>query len=150
MNPPVARINDQMGAMVPGAGSGPDLWTEVHGQVQNQLALLESAVRQKVPGVRVMQGRTKGEMFYLFTYRTFSLPEKEADPIVCGITFAPAAEGVAIEADVSGEQSGLLLFSLPGRTVPSCREALLSAGTEAARELGTSADKIAETLEVSG
>ena len=87
-----------------------ETWTEVHDEVQRQFVILETEVRRKLPGIRVAAGRTQGERFFLFSYRTFSLPDSALDPVVAGITFTPAEQGVTVEADVSGEGIGDRIF----------------------------------------
>jgi hypothetical protein len=124
----------------------PDLWTEVHDEVQGQLALLETDVRRQVAGIRVDTGRTKGDRFFLFSYRTFSLPDRTLDPVVAGITFTPVREGVTVEADVSGERTGNGISSVPSKTVAHSREELLAAARESARKLRQPAEAIAAAL----
>jgi hypothetical protein len=119
------------------------LWTEVHDEVQGQLALLETEVRRQVAGVKVDTGRTKGDRFFLFSYRTFSLPDRTLDPVVAGVTFTPARQGVTVEADISGEQTGYGIFSVPSKTVAQAREELLAAARDAAQKLRQSAEAIA-------
>jgi hypothetical protein len=123
-----------------------DFWTEVHEQVQRQLAVLETEVRGRVAGVRVDQGKTQGKQFYLFSYRTFTVPNSGLDPVVSGITFAAAEEGVTIEADISGERTGDLIFSVASKTVANRREEVLAATDEVARKLCQSAEAIAAPL----
>src|SRR5438067_1673544 len=103
--PPVARMGylDRLAALPPTPAFTPELWTKVHDEVQEQLELLETEVRRKVAGVRVDAGRTKGDMFFLFSYRTSSMPDTALDPVVVGMTFTPEHQGVTVEADVSGE-----------------------------------------------
>jgi hypothetical protein len=123
-----------------------DFWTAVHEQVQRQLSVLENEVRQRAADVRVDQGRTNGKQFYLFSYRTFSLPKAGLDPLVSGVTFTPAQDGVTIAADISGEQTGHLIFSVPSKTVANQREAILAAAEESARKLCHLADAIAAAI----
>jgi hypothetical protein len=122
------------------------LWTVVHEEVQQHLASLDGEVRSKVAGIRVQAGRTKGDKFFLFTYRTFSVPDSALDPVVVGITFTPAYQGVRVEADVSGEQTGDGILAVPGRTAANAREGLLAAARESARDLCQSAEAIAAAL----
>jgi hypothetical protein len=145
---PVARMDhlERLLALAPGPEVTPDLWTEVHAQVQGQLAVLENEVRQKVAGVRVSTGRTKGEQFFLFSYRTFSVPDSALDPVVAGMTFTLAHQRVNVEADISGEGTGDLIVPVTSRTVASSREELLGAARESARELCQSAEAIAAAL----
>jgi hypothetical protein len=130
----------------PIVGDTGDFWTVVHERVQRQLSVLEAEVRRRARDVRVGQGRTNGKQFYLFSYRTFSSAATALDPLVSGITFTPAQEGVTIAADISGEQSGDLIFSVPSQTVANQREAILAAAEESARRLCHSADAIAAAI----
>lgn len=141
--PPVARTEylDRLAALP----SEP--LDAVHHEVQEQLALLESEVRRRVPRVRVEAGRTSGSAYFLFSYRTFSLPDSDLDPVVAGITFTPAHPGVTLEADVSGEQTGDPIFSLPPKTVTDSTEELSAAARESARSLFRAAEAIAGALQ---
>jgi len=123
-----------------------EFWTEVHDDVQEQLAVLERDVRQGVAGVRVTAGSTRGENFLLFSYRAFSLPESDIDPVVAGMTFTRADKGVKVEADVSGEQTGDLIASTPNRVAADSRHELLAAARQSALELCQSATAIAAAL----
>jgi hypothetical protein len=146
--PPVARKEylDRLAALPPRTVFPAELWTEVHDEIQTQLGLLESEVRRKMAGIRVNAGRTQGDRFFLFSYRTFSLPDGGLDPVVAGLTFTPAEEGVKVEADVSGEQTGDWISSVPSQTVANLRDELLAAAREAARELCQSAEAIIAAL----
>jgi hypothetical protein len=149
MTPPVAGTNHagRQVALPPASDLGSDLWTEVHGEVQKQLAGLESEVRRRLPQVHVQKARTQGERFYLFSYRTFSIPDSGLDAVVAGITFTPADQGVTLDADVSGEQTGDCLYSLPRHTVPHSSEELHAAAGGAAQKLCPSAEAIAAALQ---
>ncbi|HEX3657910.1 MAG TPA: hypothetical protein VHV55_19130 [Pirellulales bacterium] len=107
---------------------------------------LEADVRQKMPGIRVRAGHTSGRHFYLFSYRTFSMPDTALDPVVVGITFTSVEQSVTVEADVSGEQIGDCISSAVSKTVPSSKEALLAAARELAQNLCQSADAIVAAL----
>jgi len=146
---PVARKEhlDRLAALPPRPAFTPELWAKVHGEVQEQLGLLETEVRRKVAGVRVDAGRTNGDMFFLFSYRTFSMPDSALDPVVVGITFTPAHEGVTVEADVSGEQTGDWIAAVPGKPVAHSREEVLAMACESARKLCQSAEAIAAALQ---
>jgi hypothetical protein len=147
--PPVARKENlaRLAALPPGPAFPPELWTKVHDEVQAQFALLETEVRRKVAGIRVVAGRTKGGSFYLFSYRTFSIPQSDVDPVVVGLTFTPARQGVTVEADVSGEQTGDMISSVPSSTVANSGEELLAAARESARDLCQSAESITAALQ---
>ena len=129
---PVARKEnlDRLVVFLPSSELGRELWTEIHDEVQEQLAPLERDVRQRLVGVRVDAGRTNGDMFFLFSYLTFSVPESGLDPVVVGMTFRPAGPGVVVDADASGEQTGDLISDRPSTSVENSREALLSAVRE--------------------
>jgi hypothetical protein len=145
---PVARTENlaRLAALPQRSAFTPELWTRVHDEIQEELARLETEVRGRVSEIRVDAGRTQGNMFFLFSYRTFIAPDSSLDPVVVGITFTPGDQGVAIEADVSGEQTGDWISSLPRKTVANSREALLSAARESARKLCKTADAITFAL----
>jgi hypothetical protein len=146
--PPVARKEylDRLVAFSPRLARTPELWISVHEEVQEQLTSLETEVRRRVTGIRVDAGQTKGDKFLLFSYRTFSIPDSALDPVVAGLTFIPAQQGVTVEADVSGEQTGDWISSVPSRTVVNSREEVLVAARESAQKLSQSADAIAAAL----
>jgi len=148
MTQPITRSDDvdHAAALPLGSAVSRDLWTEVHEQVQGELALLEREVRQRVADVRVDAGRTKGDGFFLFSYRTFSLPDSAFDPMVSGMTFTPAKEGVTVEADVSGEQTGDCISSVPSKTVGKSSDELLAAARDLARKLSQSTDAITAAM----
>jgi hypothetical protein len=143
--PPVARKEglERLDLAPKGAS---DLWSEVHDEVQAQLAGLESEVRDKLPAAQVRSGRTSGERFFLFSYRTFSLPESEIDPVVAGVCFTQAGPGIAVEADISGEHTGDVILSAPGKTVPNSPDELLAAARGAARKLCQTTEPIVAAL----
>ena len=96
--------------------------------------------------LRVDAGRTKGDKFFLFSYRTFSIPDSALDPVVVGMTFTARRHGVTVEADVSGEQTGDIILSLPSKTVADSDEELLAQACESARKLCESAEAVAAAL----
>jgi hypothetical protein len=122
------------------------LWNQLHDEVQLQLQLLEAEVRRKLAGLRTEVGRTKGSTFFLFSHRTFSVPENGLDPVVAGMTFTKAEQGVTVEADVSGEQIGDFVYTVPRKIVAPNKEELLLATRESARTLTQSAEAIANSL----
>lgn len=147
-NQPVAsnENTDRLAAFPPGPALTSEIWCEVHVEVQRQLAILETEVRRRLPGIQTAAGRTQGERFFLFSYRTFSMRDSALDPVVAGITFTPADQGVTVGADVSGEGNGDRIFLVPSKTVADCREGLLEAARESARELCRSGEAIAKAL----
>src|ERR1051326_3467099 len=146
--PPVPRREylERLFVCCPGPELPSQFWTGVHARVQESLDCLETEVRRRLPEVRVEAGRTKGERVYLFTYRTFSFAGTGCDPVVAGIAFTPAQEGVMIEADVSGEETGDLILCLPPMTVAKTSEELRPAAQVLAEKLGQSAEKIVRAL----
>jgi hypothetical protein len=144
---PVAR-NDYLDrlALPPEPLLAPAFWDEVHEEVQGPLTQLETALRQKLPGVRGSVGHTRGEHFLLFSYRTFAMPALDTDPLVAGITFTLGDQGVRVEGDVSGEQTGDYIASVPGETVGASRDDILAAGRNVAERLVKSVDEIAAAL----
>ena len=140
---PVARnaYLERLGALRPRPALALGLWANVHKEAQLQLDSLETDVRQIVPGIQVSSGRTRGDHFLLFTYRTFCVPG-----VVVGMTFTAVDQRVAVEADVSGEQTGDCISSVPSKTVANSRKELLAAARESARNLCRSARAIAAAL----
>jgi hypothetical protein len=62
--------------------------------------------------VMVRPGRTSTQRFPLFSYLTFSQPDRpETDPVVVGVDFAFQAEGLLVRGDIAGEESGQVFFS---------------------------------------
>jgi hypothetical protein len=149
MTQPLVRTEylDHLGTLSPNSDGVPDPWTDVHEQIQLQLAVLEKEVRGKAPGVRVDSGRTRGDSFFLFSYRTFSMPHNAVDPVVVGMTFTPVEQGVGVEGDVSGEQTGDVILSVPSETVAASREHLVAAARTMAEGLCRSAEAIVAALE---
>ena len=146
---PVARkeYQDRLELLPPNSESKSELWNQVHDEFQEQLAPLETAIRQKIDGVRVEPGRTRGEKFFLFSYRTFSIPGSAIEPVVVGLTFTPTHSGVIVEADASGERTGDIISSMPGETLAGERDELLAAARKSAEKLFQSADAIAAALQ---
>jgi len=144
--PPVLRFVDLERLEVCGPGDRDEFWADIHQGIQQQLTRLEAEVRRKVDRIRVDEGRTSGGNFFLFSYRTFSIPDSDLDPVVVGITFTPASEGVTVEADISGEQMGDLVASLPTITVADSPKELLETASALARKLCQSASAIATAL----
>ncbi len=152
-DPPIFRTEhlERLAAFGSPAEIGDPLWNEVHDRVQRVLGRLDEPVRSIVPHVNVTSGRTQGRSFYLFTYRTYSRTDApEIDPVVVGLTLAPAdhdaRELVVIDADISGESTGDGIERLPLRTVRAVREELLLAVHETAFELSHHGQRIAESL----
>jgi hypothetical protein len=145
--PPVARCNDlqRLEAFSP-TRDHEEFWTQMHEVVQEQFSVLETEVRQLVPGVQVAAGCTRGEHFMLFTFRKFWMPNSEVDPVVAGMTFTSRDEGVHIEADVSGEQTGDYISSASIRIVRTLGDELLVEANQMAKRLQESAEAIAVAI----
>ncbi len=141
--PPVVRKSylDRL-ELPPRRVLAPELWADVHNEAQSHLEALATEVRRTLAGIRVDAGRTNGNNFYLFSYITFSMPDSAVDPVVVGITFTPAYNGVTVEADISGEQTGDPILSLPNISVAGLRKDLISAASTLARRLCQSAAAI--------
>src|SRR5690348_9807386 len=94
--PPVtpAEHPERLDALPPKPEIPPDVWAEVHDAVQAELTLLESDVVRNLAAACGSAGQTRGERFFLHSYRTFSVPGESIDPVVAGLTFTPASEGV--------------------------------------------------------
>jgi hypothetical protein len=145
--PPVGRTEHlERLAILADQPADAEWWDDVHETVQVELALLEVKIRRTVPGIRVDAGRTRGDRFHLFSYRTFSLPDGHVDPVVAGVTFSPTPNGVAVEADISGEQTGDWIVAARSTTVAPSYDALLKVAHDLARQLCDSAAAIATAL----
>jgi hypothetical protein len=140
------EYTEPLAAPAPPRDHATDLWGEVHEEFQAHLAPLEAQLRSRVREIAVTQGRTRGESFLLFSYRKFSLPGSQLDPLVVGVTFTAADHGVVAEADASGEERGDLIVSLPAASVPQAREQLLAVARDCAGKLCQSAGIIAAAL----
>jgi hypothetical protein len=131
-------------------GTRSEIWHEVQAVVQQVFAELDDAVRARVPDLEVDAGKTHGRHFCLFAYRTFSRTGRPIDPVVAGLTFVESREEngnhVAIDADISGEETGDCLVSLPRRTIPLVPEQLVRAARDTAIQLARNADRIANAL----
>jgi hypothetical protein len=123
------------------------LWAILHEEAQGQLSHLEEGIRRKIAKLQVVAGRTSGDYFYLYSYQTFSLSDDDKlDPVVAGITFSPDRTNVKIEAEISGEQTGDIILSLPTTTVANSKEDLIEAARGLTRRLSQSADLVAAAL----
>ncbi len=137
---------DQFQVSIDPAKAPPELWTGAHDAVQSELARLEAAVLRKLPTARAYAGRTTGREFFLFSYRTFSVPEAAIDPVVAGVTIKPAPHGIAIEADVSGEHLGDSISSIDRSATVNSANGVLDAAKRLAEEIGGSTKSIAAAL----
>lgn len=131
-------------------GTGIELWQEVQNEIQQVLAELDDAVRRRVQDVEIAAGKTQARHFSLFAYRTFSRTGKAIDPVVVGLTFLQSREAdedrVVVEADISGEETGDILLSVPPRTIPLVPEQLIHAAREMAAQLARNSRRIADAL----
>lgn len=140
------RYLDRLAAFRDAPGPAAVLWDDVHRNVQANLTRLEKKVRDEVRGVRVDAGSTQGERFILFSYRTFSLPDNEIDPVVAGVIFTLAGDGVKVEADLSGEQTGDYIASFPSTIVENSNDAVIEAARDALRLLCEAAGALAAAV----
>lgn len=139
---PVPRMENIDRLALPVADS--DLWDEVHTEFQNQLKFLANEVCRRVSGVHAYTGRTEGENFFLFSYVTFSLPESRVDPVVVGITLTPNQDRVTLEADISGEERGDMIYSVT--KVVDSRHDVSAVAKTLAVQLSQSAEAIETAL----
>lgn len=121
-------------------------WDQVHAEIQGQFDKLEAELRLCLSGLQTQTGLTRGGKGFVFSYRTFSLPEATLDPVVVGLTFTPAEGGVRVEADASGESRGDFIVELPARMVAPYLEELLRATREFGEQLSRSTEQIAAAL----
>jgi hypothetical protein len=109
---------------------------------------LAEEVERRSPGARSRPGgTTTGAGF--FSYRTFDVPADHGiDPVVAGVDFGamPNGPSLRIEADLCGEESGVILYECSPREVAATTAAALAAGEALARELAGQAEAIANAL----
>jgi hypothetical protein len=146
---PAARKEylNRIAALSPWPGLTAELWNKVHEEIQEQLEILDTEVRQKMAGIRVVAGRTKGEKFFLFSYRIYSMPDSGIDPVVVGITFTQVERSVAVDADVSGEQTGDCISDISSKAIANSWQELLAVAHDSAEKLSHSAEAVAEAIQ---
>jgi hypothetical protein len=123
-----------------------EMWSEIHEQVQEQLAGIDCDVRHFLADVQVTSAATRGANFLLFSHRIFSLAGSDIDPVVAGITFTWTEDGINLEADVSGEQTGDMIVCPINRAVANSRHELIGAAHELALKLCHATKAIASAL----
>lgn len=123
------------------------VWDTVHAEVQRILGDLDDEVRCRVPEATVASGRTTGQAFLLFSYRTFRLPEAhELDAVVAGMTFSFKGGQIVVRGDISGEEQGDLIDTVHEEACGTSREQLIEATRNVADRLRTGGSKIADAL----
>jgi hypothetical protein len=137
---------ERLAALPPRSILTPEFWGQVNAEIQEQLMPLDAEVLRALPAIRVSAGSTKGNAFFLFSYRTFSTRNANLDPVVAGITFTRADNRITIEADVAGEESGDCIASVPSTTVGISRQEILAAARDSARQLRASVAPIVAAL----
>jgi len=145
---PVARKEslERLAALPEQSNLTSESWDQVHAEVQRHFDKLESELRRRLSGFRTQSGLTRGQNSFVFSYRTFWLPETPVDPVTVGITFRPTEGGVLVEADASGDSRGDFIVELPQRIVAPSREEFLSAARQLGEELSHSTEQVAAAL----
>lgn len=146
--PPVLREAhlDRLALVPPGLEFDREVWAEVHDEVQRMLEPLEGKVRSRFGNVLADSGQTQGKAFLLFTYRTFSVPGSGVEPVVAGMNFTRADNGIGIDADISGEQTGDTMLELPRTITQGSKQELLVAARELAQRLCEGDKQIVDAL----
>jgi hypothetical protein len=85
-------------------------WDRLHAVVQGALQPVGRQVRKQLPDASVEAGRTTGARFGMFSYLRCRFAGEDADSLVLGVTVRPQGEGLAVSADLSGEESGHVLW----------------------------------------
>jgi hypothetical protein len=130
----------------PPRAADPD-WNTTHAEVQGLLAALDRAVEARVPGVRIDSGRTSGRGFFLFSYRRFAPPQQSRiDPVIAGMTFKPLDDRIAVEADISGEESGDILEAYDTGVVSPTSLSVLHHAREIAQRMASAGNRVAAAL----
>ena len=87
-------------------------WKQVHDAVQVVLSNMDESVRVVVPTAVIQVGHNSARAWSLYTYRVYSLPDVDVDPVVVGIFFVPTESETIITADICGETLGDRLLNL--------------------------------------
>lgn len=125
--------------------NNPDLWTRVEQVIQGQFASIDNKVSGAFPNVHINVGQTSGPGFLRFIHRTFSLPGSGIDAVVMGMTFTESEDGVNVEVDVSGEETGDFVWPSLASEAKSKSE-LLSVARDLAARVIPSVDAIIAAL----
>lgn len=146
---PVARSEhlDRLEIVLSKPDLPPELWAMVDAEIQQRLATLDAEVQRKLAGVQVAAGSTKGKNFLLCSYRTFSVSQSNVDPVVAAITFTATPLGVAVEADVSGEQTGDIICTSSSKTAAALSKDILEAARACVNDLAGRAALIIAALQ---
>jgi hypothetical protein len=128
-------------------GDAPVDWDAVHAAIQNILARMDSGLEESGLPIRSHAGRTAGNAFALFSYRSFDLQEgDDQDPVVVGITFVPGPDGVRVSGDMSHEETGQILYELDSQQVVASPAAVLAAAQDAATRLAAQAEVVGAAM----
>jgi hypothetical protein len=139
---------DALAVFQPNSELGPRFWTELDKRVQQVLSELDDSVRSNVPPLRIQPGSTQGRHFY-FCYRTYSRTDIEKlDPVVVGLTFVRQDDNdeISIEADISGEETGDGIATLPRRKVARLRDEIVRTALDLATLLSRHAQQVSAAL----
>lgn len=123
-------------------------WEDVNQSVQAVFRQLAEAVQRRGPQVRFRPGRTITHLL-LFSYCAFEDPSApEVDPVVAGVDFSESesGKGIVVRADLSREETGVVLLTLAPRELVAEQEVVRVTGETLARQLVTHADRIVEAL----
>ena len=142
---PVART-EYLGRLAILPAGGTELWDDVHHDVQESLATIETEIRRKVPALRATAGCTKGDNFFLFSYRTFSTSDSLIDPVVVGVTFTPFKAGRDSRSGRQRRADRRLDLIRGSKTVDNSRDEIMAAARDSASKLRESADAIVIAL----
>jgi hypothetical protein len=135
--------------VVQNPGLTPGEWDRVHAQVQSAFDGLAQGVRSRCPSVTVRPGgRTSGRVWFLYSHRDFNLTQddSEAEDVVAGVTFSPEGDGVRIQADIGGGETGQTDYEASERVVPANLTAVLTAARELAEELSRQDEVVAKAM----
>jgi len=95
----------------------------------------------------VANGRTTGQAYLLFSYRTFRVPEaRQLDAVVAGITFSRKGGQVVVQGDISGEERGDLIETVREEACGTSPEQLIESARIVAELLRDAGSKIAGAL----
>jgi hypothetical protein len=133
----------------PVAAPTPVDWKHVHQVVQDILRNVSDRVLNNEPAIRSRPGGTRGDSFFLYSYRVFDLGDSEdVDPVVVSLGFSPApiAGRVLVRAEIGGEGTGRIDFEAEEMEVPSDHAAVLAAACQAASVLAAKSSLVIQAV----
>lgn len=122
-----------------------ELRDALHNDVQSVLTRLDALVREDFPGLQVVDGKTSGQAFELFSYRTYSINGDESDPFVAGVTVRTVNDCFQVTGDISSESNGDVYYEATYLLATGSSD-VLAAAKRVAEELVAASGHIRDAL----